>query len=231
MHIVIATGDVSILNSFLQSLKRSLASSTNAVLELASFAIAFKIFSLFSGAADEFKYLTIVLLKSSKDRKNLLIFAGCIMIIPVVLMILLGWCFYILHIIFQLLRNLLRRWFSNEGFSKMPKWDFYYLHEINFQSGFSWNKSGKSALFISVPVLRWEILLLCYAFVLIFSIGVSPLGHYVIEDFHDVSREVGDRSRTALLIFSFYPVLDAIVSFWLHIYIFSLGRFLSSTKW
>jgi len=57
-----------------QALNRSLTASTTAVLEIASFGIAYRILGLFTGAIEDFKYISITLLRTNKDRMKVILF-------------------------------------------------------------------------------------------------------------------------------------------------------------
>lgn len=73
-----------------QALNRSLASSTNAVVELASFGIAFKILQHFTGAVEDLKYVSVVLLRCQKDRKKIILFSILFTLMSFIAMIIVG---------------------------------------------------------------------------------------------------------------------------------------------
>lgn len=117
-----------------QALNRSLASSTNAVVELASFGIALKIIQLFTGAIEDFKFVSVVLLKCQRDRKKILFCAG---------------------------------------------------------------------------------LFTMFSLAILLIIGFTSAGIVIINDFHDVSNDVGAKTRKLLYLFSLYPFIDAMS--WIHV--------------
>jgi len=73
-----------------QALNRSLTASTTAVLEIASFGIAYQILGLFTGAIEDFKYISITLLRTNKDRMKVILVSSIFTIASLVLMLIVG---------------------------------------------------------------------------------------------------------------------------------------------
>lgn len=62
-------------------------------MDLASFSIAFKILGLFTGAVEDFKYVSIVLVHCPKDRLKVLLACGAFAVVALVVMLVVGSCF------------------------------------------------------------------------------------------------------------------------------------------
>lgn len=52
--------------------------------------------------------------------------------------------------------------------------------------------------------------------------AVTQLGVWLIKDLHGVSADVTEQARLALALLAFYPIIDLIVSWYMHMHLRSL---------
>ena len=50
-----------------------------------------------------------------------------------------------------------------------------------------------------------------YKLLVCFCLGLTPVGHVIINDFHDVSDEVGNKATKLLWMMCLYPFIDGLV--------------------